>query len=559
MNFKIREKIYTCVIPSMTLLSIIFIILIISFSQNQMELSISSSMDVNVNYLHDLLSIRYPGNYTADEDTIFKSSIDLKSSKMLDSLHKKTGFEYGIYRANNLILGTLDNTYMTIPDDIFLRILNNQEIIRVDLEIKGTPYKVHYEPILSAQGKVIGVMFMGQDISEYNLRIKNIKTLCIIIAVSLSLICFMTINAVVKNISRNISKLLIQLNYIGKKDFSHPCDTKLLKLKDEIGDLARGINIMSCNIIDVLVEVKELSKTASNSSKIVASNAYNISIHSDKVVASSQEITSNTTDQSSDLIDINNVATILAQSLDNISSSMTKINDDAYNISSISTTSGVKMKEVTTSINNFNQDFLNYSNEISSFSSRVNKVNEITDVIKNLSVQTNLLALNAAIESARAGEAGKGFSVVAEEIRSLAEQSQSSAQNISQIILSLDRDSSTLTEGATTIGRSLDTQIISINDAIDVFANIVSGINNILPIIAKVNEEILALNEQNSTINKRINNSSNIAQNISHACEEVAISTEQINFVISDLETTSKSLYDMTSTLSSKTDEFILE
>ena len=565
MNFKIKGKIYTAVIPAIISLSIIFTLLIISFSKQQMDLSISSSMDVNINYLHDLLAIRYPGNYTANEDTIFRNSVDLKDSKLLDSLHKKTGFEYGIYLDNSLILGTIkeapdsNNSFITVPENIFLRIQNGEQIIREEAKINNTTYEVHYEPILSGEGKILGVLFMGQDVSSYNSKINYIKILCIGIGIFLFLLCFISINAVIKPISKNINKLLTQLTYISNKDFSHPFDSKLLNLTDEIGELARGMNIMKINIVDVLEEVTNLSKTAGTSSKVVASNAHDISIHSDKVVASAQEITSNTTDQSADLSDINTVASVLGQSLNNITESMLNIHQDASKISSISSSSSIKMQEVTSSINLFNNDFVTYSDEISSFSTRVNQVNQITDVIKNLSVQTNLLALNAAIESARAGEAGKGFSVVAEEIRSLAEQSQVSAQNISQIILSLYSDSHTLTEGATTLGESLNNQIVSIKDIIDVFSSIVSSIDNILPVITQVNQEISALNEQNSIINTRISNSSTIAENISEACEEVAISTEQINFVISDLEKTSRSLYNMTSALSNKVDEFIFK
>ena len=66
-------------------------------------------------------------------------------------------------------------------------------------------------------------------------------------------------------------------------------------------------------------------------------------------------------------------------------------------------------------------------------SKQVEKVNELTQDILNISSQTNLLALNASIEAARAGEAGKGFAVVAEEIRTLADSSRGAANNIQEI------------------------------------------------------------------------------------------------------------------------------
>ncbi len=66
-------------------------------------------------------------------------------------------------------------------------------------------------------------------------------------------------------------------------------------------------------------------------------------------------------------------------------------------------------------------------------SKSVEKINVLSEAILKITEQTNLLALNAAIEAARAGEAGKGFSVVAEEIRKLAEESNNTANEIQEI------------------------------------------------------------------------------------------------------------------------------
>ena len=89
-------------------------------------------------------------------------------------------------------------------------------------------------------------------------------------------------------------------------------------------------------------------------------------------------------------------------------------------------------------------------NEMTDMNHDIQNIGKIVQLIKDISEQTNLLALNASIEAARAGEAGHGFAIVAEEVRSLAEQSNQSTKNIRDIIEVIRKKSEQMVESMTT-------------------------------------------------------------------------------------------------------------
>jgi len=97
------------------------------------------------------------------------------------------------------------------------------------------------------------------------------------------------------------------------------------------------------------------------------------------------------------------------------------------------------VKDTIEQVNGLSQEFNTTSQVVNDLAEESNKVGAVLDVIKTIAGQTNLLALNAAIEAARAGEQGRGFAVVADEVRSLAQRTQSSTQEIESMIEQLQK------------------------------------------------------------------------------------------------------------------------
>lgn len=246
--------------------------------------------------------------------------------------------------------------------------------------------------------------------------------------------------------------------------------------------------------------MKKISRGLSELLLQISRSADHVAAGSEQVSSGSQNLAQGTTEQ--------------AASVEELTGMMSEISDQAYRNSRDAQEASEKaqmVKENATESSRSMQEMVKAMAEISGKSDEIRK---IVKTIEDFSFQTNILALNAAVEAARAGDRGKGFSVVANEVRSLANQSSAASKSTAALIQSSLQ--------AVENGRRIA------NETDNALAEVVSGIDNVSELLFHITDASSKQFDANRQVTENINLISEVVQTNSATAEECAAASEEL-------------------------------
>jgi len=298
-------------------------------------------------------------------------------------------------------------------------------------------YSKYYEPF----GWVVGTGNYTDNIDKIiatqgEITTKNFNNSKILMFIILAIDLILAIAAtfiVAQEIMKGLNTAIDHMKVIATGDFSVKLPEKYIKRKDDFGELAQSMETMKSSIKTLIERIQSESKSIYTVIEDVDKNIFGldkdiqkISETTETLAASMEETAASTEEMSASSHEIEIAVRTIAQRSQEGSEAAAKINNRADSTKE----KVIEAKEKTSNIIIEVGKKLEKALEDAKV---VEHIGVLSDSIMNITSQTNLLALNAAIEAARAGEAGKGFSVVADEIRKLAEQSKDTILKIQAV------------------------------------------------------------------------------------------------------------------------------
>ncbi|TVL63808.1 chemotaxis protein [Brachyspira hyodysenteriae] len=307
-------------------------------------------------------------------------AIDSNLIDIMDNLYEQIGStvvsDYKTVFDNNLSEGVLSYTYM-------------------DRKRTGAFSKI------KTMNWIVAMTMFDSEVYATNRELILISSLVGLVAI---LLLSIFVALFIKRIMGHINSIIREAKEIETGNLTYVSNEH--KRKDELGILFESFSGMRKKLTEIISQVNDSSIKITNAAQELANGNSDLSRRTEAQAASLEETASSMEEMAST---IKSSTSHSIEGNNMMKESMNSIKD-----------AGAIILETTKSIEEVNEDS--------------EKIKNITKVIEDIAFQTNILALNAAVEAARAGEQGKGFAVVASEVRNLAQNSQSSAKDITSLI-----------------------------------------------------------------------------------------------------------------------------
>lgn len=499
---------------------------------------------------------------------IWKGSYNIsKSEGLVDKIKQESGmdvtFFYGSKRIMTSVVDKEGNRILSSPagDTIVKKVLKGgEEYFSKSVSLDGTLAYGYFMPVYQNNSKdqIIGMVFVGTNKQKKDAAINKVINIMTFTVVFIVIMCIIVSLKVSTSISKTLKLSIEAVQTVAGGDLNVNIDEKLLKRKDEIGELSGSLitlkNEMKSTISDISHNAKMLLG-ASDTLGITASDTNNTMQEVKDAVKLINESSGLQADNSSTTA---NHMRVMGENITQTSEEVESLNNKAELMKKSSQEASDTISELRMINEEVEDNILEVQKQTNQTHESVQKIHEATEFITSIAEETNLLSLNATIEAARAGESGKGFAVVASQIQKLAEQTNVFSNDIANATTQLIENSANAVKTMDKMQKIINDQNQSMQKTQNIVAEVLNEIGSSMSSIGLIKESTTQLEYSRNMVIQSVEELAAIAQENAASTQCTYDSTESVAKTFEDIYESAQQLKKIADELVGSIDYFKL-
>lgn len=515
--------------------------------------------------LQEIYAMADNGNYTIDESgNVKKGELPVSDNyTIVDDLKETTQYDVTIFYEDTRVTTSLTDHKTNerlvgtkASDKVIQTVLKEgKEYSDTSIVINDTPYYGYYVPILQ-DDTVIGMAFAGLPSTDADAFIKQ-KVMTIIIISTVVLAIMIVIGVF---FALNLGSALTNIGYAVREvengNLKVHVNERFKKRGDEVGSMALEIEMLISKLVEVIGNVKASSKVLFTSGTSLEEMASQTSNTTNEISKAVEDVSRGAMNQAEETEAASYNISQMGDIITEIVSSVDKLSEASLHMKNASDDSAVIIQELGVSNDKTTEAIKKIGEQVHTTNNSVQEIRQAVELITSIATETNLLSLNASIEAARAGEHGRGFAVVASQIQKLAEESNSSAQEIGRIIDTLLKDSEQTVKVMDEVHIIVEEQREKLNLTKDKFQLVTDGVDSTRKEAEIIEKQAAACDMARAKILDIIQNLSAISEENAACTEETTASMEELNATLNLLANSAKDLLELSTELENNMDFF---